>query len=43
MTSLFVGPYMGNIITLIISGYLCENGFDNGWGSIFYLVGKLLS
>ncbi|GAB1606396.1 sialin-like [Argonauta hians] len=39
MSICYAGPYMGNIITLILSGYLCANGFDNGWGSIFYVFG----
>lgn len=39
MAICYAGPYMGNIITLTMSGYLCANGFDNGWGSIFYLIG----
>lgn len=39
MAICYAGPYMGNIITLTLSGYLCANGFDNGWGSIFYIIG----
>ncbi|CAG5125167.1 unnamed protein product, partial [Candidula unifasciata] len=35
----FAGPLVGNIVTFSISGVLCEYGFDNGWGSIFYLSG----
>ncbi|XP_046326802.2 sialin-like [Haliotis rufescens] len=35
----FSGAFVGNILTFIISGYLCAEGFDNGWGSIFYVVG----
>ncbi|KAH9523365.1 hypothetical protein Btru_039836 [Bulinus truncatus] len=33
------GISMGNIIAFSSSGVLCEYGFDNGWGSIFYLAG----
>ncbi|XP_035826364.1 sialin [Aplysia californica] len=33
------GPLLGNIFTFSISGVLCTHGFDNGWGSIFYLSG----
>ncbi|KAH9523352.1 hypothetical protein Btru_039822 [Bulinus truncatus] len=35
----FAGISMGNIIAFSSSGVLCEYGFDNGWGSIFYLAG----
>ncbi|XP_059140302.1 sialin-like isoform X2 [Physella acuta] len=35
----FAGPLVGNIATFSISGLLCQYGFDNGWGSIFYLSG----
>ncbi|CAI9739909.1 uncharacterized transporter slc-17.2-like-like [Octopus vulgaris] len=37
----FAGLYLGNIVGLSISGYLCLYGFDNGWGSIFYVFGGL--
>ncbi|RUS83811.1 hypothetical protein EGW08_008423 [Elysia chlorotica] len=33
------GPLVGNVLTFAISGLLCAYGFDNGWGSIFYLAG----
>ncbi|XP_046556674.1 sialin-like isoform X1 [Haliotis rubra] len=35
----FSGSFVGNILTFVISGYLCAEGFDNGWGSIFYVIG----
>ncbi|XP_036368725.1 sialin-like [Octopus sinensis] len=35
----FSGQTLGTIICMSISGFLCEYGFDNGWGSIFYLFG----
>ncbi|KAK3691659.1 hypothetical protein RRG08_044879 [Elysia crispata] len=35
----FSGPLIGTIFTFSISGFLCEYGFDNGWGSIFYIAG----
>ncbi|XP_052832456.1 sialin, partial [Octopus bimaculoides] len=35
----FSGQTLGTIVCMSISGYLCEYGFDNGWGSIFYLFG----
>ncbi|XP_059138758.1 sialin-like [Physella acuta] len=33
------GQMLGNVATFAISGLLCQYGFDNGWGSIFYLSG----
>lgn len=35
-----VGSWMGNVIALPLSGYLCENGFGGGWPSVFYVIGK---
>ncbi|XP_029647257.1 uncharacterized transporter slc-17.2-like [Octopus sinensis] len=35
----FTGQVLGNIAGFVIFGYLCEYGFDNGWGSIFYTSG----
>ncbi|XP_012939514.2 sialin-like [Aplysia californica] len=35
------GMLLGNIFTFSISGVLCKHGFDNGWGSIFYLSGVM--
>jgi len=37
----FAGMQVGNIITLPLAALLCEYGFDNGWGSIFYVYGIL--
>ena len=37
---LFTGTMFGNVGTFASSGYLCEYGFDNGWGSIFYITGE---
>ncbi|KAK6174796.1 hypothetical protein SNE40_013375 [Patella caerulea] len=34
----YAGSFIGNIITFAASGLLCDYGFDNGWGSIFYLT-----
>ncbi|CAG2249681.1 SLC17A5 [Mytilus edulis] len=36
-----VGSMLGTVVTFSVSGVLCESGFDNGWGSIFYLTGGL--
>ena len=30
---------MGNVIAMPICGLLCQYGFDEGWGSIFYVIG----
>ncbi|GAB1606334.1 sialin-like isoform X2 [Argonauta hians] len=35
----FSAQYIGTIVCLSVSGYLCVYGFDNGWGSIFYIFG----
>ena len=35
----YSGPLLGSFVTMTLSGYLCANGFDNGWGSVFYLTG----
>ena len=35
------GTTLGNVVTFLSSGYLCAYGFDNGWGSIFYVTGRL--
>ena len=35
------GSWFGNIIALPFGGYLCTNGFDGGWPSIFYIFGTL--
>lgn len=37
----FSGQLLGNIVCLSISGFLCVYGFDNGWGSIFYIFGGI--
>ncbi|XP_071110605.1 sialin-like [Haliotis cracherodii] len=39
MSVSYAGAHVGSIISFALSGYLCANGFDNGWGSIFYLFG----
>lgn len=33
------GAKIGNIIALPLGSYLCVNGFDSGWPSIFYIYG----
>ncbi|XP_036368797.1 uncharacterized transporter slc-17.2-like isoform X2 [Octopus sinensis] len=37
----FSGLLIGSILGLSISGFLCVYGFDNGWGSIFYIFGGI--
>ncbi|KAK3104920.1 hypothetical protein FSP39_013216 [Pinctada imbricata] len=34
-----LGTMFGFILTFSTSGVLCDYGFDNGWGSIFYIGG----
>ena len=31
---------MGSVLSSILSGLLCEHGFDGGWPSIFYVFGE---
>ncbi|PVD36705.1 hypothetical protein C0Q70_03691 [Pomacea canaliculata] len=33
------GYSVGNVLTFSLSALLCVYGFDNGWGSVFYLTG----
>ncbi|XP_069110968.1 sialin-like isoform X2 [Argopecten irradians] len=37
----YLGTMFGNVATFATSGLLCDYGFDNGWGSIFYITGGL--
>ncbi|XP_062591838.1 sialin-like [Saccostrea cucullata] len=37
----YLGTMFGMVLTLSTSGLLCQYGFDNGWGSIFYITGGL--
>lgn len=36
-----VGKMVGVVAAFTTSGLLCAHGFDNGWGSIFYISGGL--
>ncbi|XP_052832455.1 sialin isoform X1 [Octopus bimaculoides] len=38
---IFSGQLIGSIVCFSISGFLCVYGFDNGWGSIFYIFGGM--
>ncbi|XP_041371477.1 sialin-like isoform X2 [Gigantopelta aegis] len=35
----YAGGQFGNAIIFPIGGFLCAYGFDNGWGSVFYVIG----
>lgn len=34
------GSMMGSVVALPVSGVLCQYGFDDGWGSVFYTIGR---
>ena len=31
---------MGSVLALPLCGFLCKYGFDEGWASIFYVIGE---
>ena len=33
------GSHIGTIVGFSYGGFLCQNGFDGGWPSIFYIFG----
>ncbi|XP_067658855.1 sialin-like [Haliotis asinina] len=35
----YAGSHVGTITAFALSGYFCANGFDNGWGFLFYVFG----
>ncbi|XP_022337131.2 sialin-like [Crassostrea virginica] len=37
----YLGTMFGMVGTFSTSGLLCQYGFDNGWGSIFYITGGI--
>ena len=39
--SYWIGAQFGTVITLPLSGILCEHGFDGGWPTVFYVFGTL--
>ena len=38
--TIHVGANIGMIFGFLLSGLLCEYGFDGGWPSVFYIFGK---
>lgn len=40
-TFVFTGAQFGTVITLPVTGILCEYGFDGGWPTVFYVFGGL--
>ena len=34
------GAQLGNFVALPVTGLLCQYGFDGGWASSFYILGK---
>lgn len=40
-TFVFTGAQFGTVVTLPLSGILCEYGFDGGWPTVFYVFGGL--
>ena len=37
---LFLGTTIGNILTLSLSGFMCESDVDGGWPLLFYVFGE---
>lgn len=37
------GTAVGSALTPVLGVFLCENGFYEGWGSIFILFGKYIT
>uniref|UniRef100_A0A0P4WJ10 Sialin n=1 Tax=Scylla olivacea TaxID=85551 RepID=A0A0P4WJ10_SCYOL len=37
----FAGSQFGTVVTLPVSGWLCDSGFLGGWPSVFYVFGGL--
>ena len=38
--ALFEGCPFGNIVAIPLTGVLSKYGFDGGWPSVFYCIGK---
>ena len=39
VTFIYAGVEIGTVITMGLSGVLCDNGFAGGWPSVFYIFG----
>jgi len=37
----YIGPSVGVIVGLLLSGVLCDYGFAGGWPSVFYVFGMI--
>jgi ACS family sodium-dependent inorganic phosphate cotransporter-like MFS transporter 5 len=35
----YAGSMLGSVVAMPLSGFLCQYGFDDGWGSVFYTIG----
>ena len=38
--SFCIGAYIGNAVSIPLSGLLCQYGFSGGWPSAFYVFGE---
>ena len=38
--NIFIGQYLGTVVSFPLSALLCQYGFDGGWPSVFYVFGK---
>jgi len=38
---IFMGPSLGIVVGMILSGVLCDHGFAGGWPSVFYVFGMV--
>ena len=37
---MIAGSNIGNLLGFLLSGLLCQYGFDGGWPSVFYVFGE---
>ncbi|XP_074656227.1 sialin-like isoform X5 [Tubulanus polymorphus] len=37
----YSGAHMGTVVSMPLSGLLCQYGFDGGWPSVFYIFGSV--
>jgi len=38
---IFMGPSLGVVVGMLLSGVLCDHGFAGGWPSVFYVFGMV--